>query len=241
MTDEVLTRADRSVDVSTPERRLRPVVGWAVVGVMFAALTVYIFADYAFSGNFPKSVDKGSDPVPTYMVVWCRIFEALFVVGFLIFVYKVIVKPWRRDRRLGLDALLFLVFWGIVWQDPLYSYTQQAYTYNPGFINVRSWGGSIPGFMPPHAEKIPYPIFAIIFAYPVVWLGMAMLGAWLMRQLKQRWPAMGTAELIAVCFLAMVAVDIVCEVSMIRFGFWTFPGALGCDPVPGPLLPVPAL
>lgn len=213
--------------IDTQERQARPVVGWAIVGAMFAVLAAYIFIDYLFfSGNFPGSVDRGPDPMPTYMLVWCRIFEVLFLAGFIIFVYKVIYKPWRRDRRLSTDALFFVVFMGIMWQDPLYAYSQASYTYHPAFVNIRGWGGSIPGYLMPNPETVPYPLFAIIFAYPVVWLGMAMLGAWLMRRVKERRPEMGTFGLIAICYLAMVIVDLACEIPMIRFGFWTFPGAI---------------
>lgn len=221
-----LVRDGGIVDPGAQERTGRPIVGWAVVGALFATLTLYIFIDYAFSGHFLKSVDKGKDQVPTLMEICIRGTEVFFVVGFVIFVYKVIYKPLRRDRHLGLDALLFVAFWGIMWQDPLYAYSQVSYSYHPAFVNISSWGGSIPGYLMPNADGIPYPIFAIIFAYPVTWLGMAMFGAWLMRKAKERWPSIGKAGLIGICFAAMVFVDIPAELIMVRFGFYTFPGAI---------------
>ena len=155
MTVTEAPRGSDSADAPAEQRPVRPVIGWAVLGVAVIALQLYIFADYVFSGTLAKGpVATGPDPVPTYMMVGCRAFEVLFTFGLVTFAYRCVIRPWRRERKLGVEGMLFLAGLTVFWQDPLYSYTQHAFTYNAAFLNIRSWGDSIPGSMAPHAGHI---------------------------------------------------------------------------------------
>lgn len=52
----------------------------------------------------------------------------LLSLGVGVIVYYLIVRPWRRERRLTLDGMLVIGFASIYWQDPLANYTQNWFT-----------------------------------------------------------------------------------------------------------------
>jgi len=213
---------------------VRPVVGWAVLGVAIIGLQLYIFADYILSGTLEMgSVPTGSDPEPTYMVLGCRAFEVAFIVGLITYAYRGVFVPWHRDRTVGVDGMLFIAGLAVFWLDPLYSYTQHAYTYNAAFLNIRSWGASIPGSMAPHPENIAYPVLAICLGWTVLLVFVMKLGTWVMDTAKKRWPRIGPVRLILLAYLAFVVFDIVMELAMLAVGFYTLPGSYGWVLFPG--------
>ena len=78
------------------------------------------------------------------------------------------------------------------------------------------------------------PILIIPGVYGYVFVITMFLGAWVMRRAKARWPRIGTVGLIGVCFVAMVAFDIVLEgVIFMPLGIWEYPGGRGPSIFPG--------
>jgi hypothetical protein len=51
-----------------------------------------------------------------------------------------------------------------------------------------------------------------------------MIGCAVMRAAKRRWPAMGTAGMIALCYGFFMVVDLVLEGLWMRTGIWAYPG-----------------
>ena len=70
-------------------------------------------------------------------------------------VYWFVVRPWRRDHKLGLDSLIVLAFYWTWWQDPLFDYLTHAWNYSAVNLNMGGWAGHIPGWDPGPATGLP--------------------------------------------------------------------------------------
>lgn len=209
------------------ERVARPIACWAWVGLGCVAISTGIAFHWVFlSGNFLRQVTVGRSEVPPAMMVGVRLIEAVVLVGTVALAYVCVVRPWRRDRQLSGDALLFLAAYGVTWQDPLYSYTGHFFTYNSAFVNIGSWAGSIPGFMAPHPERIVYPL-AIALGYGAYIMSFILLGGCVMRLARRLRPRLGKLGQMVACFVAMMVIGFVFETTVMWLGWYTLSGAQG--------------
>jgi hypothetical protein len=72
---------------------------------------------------------------------------------------------------------------------------------------------------------IAVPILLLPGAYVCIFMVGALLGSWVMRKARARWPQMGNLGLVACCFVAMIAFDVVFEgLIFLPLGAWAYPG-----------------
>jgi hypothetical protein len=210
----------------TPEAsRTRPVVAWAIVGVAALLLQAYVFGSWIASGDATRTPD-GPTPVPDWMRVSARGWEALSLVLLVVILYRFVVRPWRRDGAPALDGLLFIAFLAMYWQDPVVDFVQPWFTYNTALFNLGSWAPHIPGWISPNMERLPEPLLFIGPMYGISVLVFAWIGNAVMRAAKRRWPRLGTAGLITVCLVTLGIMDVVLEPMWLRFGLISYPGAI---------------
>src|SRR5262245_31846568 len=109
--------------------RVRPIVGWAWVGAAFIAVEVWVMGRWILSG--PVRTPAGPSHVPANIKIGAAILQVAFPLLALFVVYRFVVRPWRRDRRLSLDGILVIVISPLLlyWQDPLSNYPQAFWTY----------------------------------------------------------------------------------------------------------------
>ena len=216
-------------------RPIVPVKWWAGLGAVILAVIAYVLIDWV-GGPFFKAVPVGPTPVPMFMKVVIVVFEAVSIPVAVGLIYWFAVRPLIRERRLPLDGMLVLAFYTLWFQDPLSAYGGHWFTYNSWALNYGSWVHSVPGWLSngkPGAMLVE-PILIIPGVYGYVFVITMFLGAWVMRRAKARWPRIGTVGLIGVCFVAMVAFDIVLEgVIFMPLGIWEYPGGRGPSIFPG--------
>ena len=109
----------------------------------------------------------------------------MIVVGLPIAIWWFIVRPWRRERRITLDGMLFVSCGLMFFQDPLLNYFNTWSTYNTWMWNRGSWVQDIPGwvsFGEPGA-MMAEPLLMNAPGYFFVLL-CTMLGCWVMRKIK---------------------------------------------------------
>jgi len=83
--------------------------------------------------------------VPTLILVSIRIHEIVFPAIALFTFYWTIVRPWRRERRLTADGILFLSLWSVWWfTDPMGNYHRIMYVYNSASVNLGCRSASSP-------------------------------------------------------------------------------------------------
>jgi hypothetical protein len=212
------------VDVAVA-RPVKPVKWFAALGGLILVLEIYIYSAWISSG--PTRTPNGPDRVPTFMAVTAHAEEIFFPTAAVFMFYWFLVRPWRREHRITLDGLFIIAFSLMWWQDPLVNYSSPFVTYNTVFWGTMgSWVSKVPGWMSPNGKAFVEPPFLDGVAYPVWVFGGAVLGCLLMRKAKARWPQLGTVGLLGVCFAGLALFDIITEVSMIRLGSFSYPGAI---------------
>ncbi|MHB8695524.1 MAG: spirocyclase AveC family protein [Solirubrobacteraceae bacterium] len=216
-----------SAAVAVEERKAVPVKIWATIGGLILAFELYVVIKWV-TGPFFTPVHTGVTPVPSWMKASLISMEIGFTLLWLWCCWHFIVKPWRRDRRLSTDGLLCLCFFVFCWfQDPLADYGGAVFTYNSYLVNVGSWLNEVPGaVIPGHAgHQLPEPLWTAAI-YPGVIFLATLLGTWIMRRAKARWPRMGPVGLIGTVFAFFVAFDVILEgFILMPLGAYTYAGA----------------
>jgi hypothetical protein len=140
--------------------------------------------------------------------------------------WLLLVRPWRRERRIQLDGLLCLVFLSLYWQDIICNYLQHFATYNTVFINFGSWNADIPGWLSPNGEKIAEPFLFSGPVYVYIVLGAVIGVNWAMRRAERRKPGRSVAGLLLAAFAFFFVLDLVLEPAFMWLGFYSYPGSV---------------
>lgn len=203
--------------------QFKPVVGWATLGAGFVLLFAYLVVMWFASGD-AKPTPAGD--VPTYTHIAARTWEALQVVLVPLFIYRVVVRPWRRDRNLTTDGVMCLAFFTLWWQDTVCN-SLAPFTHNSAaFLNLGSWDRHIPFWVAPNGNRTVEPPLGssgiMYFWAPLV---LAMLGSSAMRWAKRRWPQLGVPGQLAASLAAIGVVTMAGELIALRLGLWAYQGA----------------
>jgi hypothetical protein len=143
------------------------------------------------------------------LILW----QALSIPAALALIYWFIVRPWRREGRVGIDGILIASFATVVFQDPLSSYGGHWFAYNTWMFNRGSWVNSVPGwnsYGKPGA-MLTEPILFTQPAYIYIFFLVAVVGCAFMRRMRKRFPQMGNISLIACCYVVMLVFDLILE------------------------------
>jgi hypothetical protein len=207
------------------ESTFKPIKAWAVFGLVCVALEIYVLAAWFVSGD-AKSVPAGPTTVPVWMTGFAAFLQIGSVIAGVAFVILVVVRPWRRDGQLSLDGLIGIACLTMFWQDTLINFFSPWFTNSAVFVNLGSWDAHIPGWLSPNGRLNLSPLAMDFPAYIWMFLGGAVVGSAYMRWLKARRPHLGKFALALRCYGVFVAVDLVLELIFLRFGLYSFPGAI---------------
>lgn len=214
-----------TVEALTP-RRVPPVRLWAMAGVLILAFQAYVMMRWV-TGPYFKSVPQGPSDPPTWMKVELTAWQTLSIPAALAIIGWFVVRPWRRERRIGIDGLIALAALSVSWHDPISAYTQPWFTYNSYMLNAGSWVAAVPGMSAFHkpGAMVHEPILFINSAYVYIFVGVAWFGATIMRRTRARWPRISSPALIGVCLLWVAAFDVILEgVIFLPLGVFEYPG-----------------
>lgn len=199
---------------------------WAGAGAAFVAFMAYIVISWVTSDYF-KTVPQGPSDTPTWMHVELIAWQVVSIPAALALMYHFIVKPWRREKTIGIDGLL-LIGGATMWiQDPWSSAVNHWFVYNTDMVNMGSWAHALPwwnSYGTP-GKMTSEPILFTPAAYVYIMLIGAAFGCWAMRRIRGRFPAMGSASLVGCCFLVMCLFDVVLEgIIWLPLGVFEYPG-----------------
>lgn len=216
----------RPQQVAAEERRMVPVKWWAAAGALWTAFMAWVLIRWV-TGPFFEQVPAGPSEQPGWMEAFLTVFQLISIPLALFCLYWFAVRPWVRERRLTTDGVLVIAFATLWWQDPISAYGGHWFTYNANLVNFGSWTASVPGwgsFAAP-GEMVVEPILLIPGLYVWVFVITMLMGCWVMRKAKARWPQIGKLGLIGICFATMCAFDIVFEgLIFMPLGAWEYPG-----------------
>ncbi|WP_433715046.1 spirocyclase AveC family protein [Nocardia sp. CA-084685] len=206
----------------------KPVRIWAIVGGLILAFQVYVWIRWV-SGPFFVRVPTGPSDPPTWMKTILITWTTVILVGWPIGVYYFIIRPWRRERRITLDGMLLVACGLLFFQDPLLNYFNTWSTYNTWMFNRGSWVAHIPGWRsyaePGQMMAEPLLMNAAGYSYGV--LLCTILGCWIMRRAKSKWPNISNFGLIGVLIVWTFFFDLVIEgLFLMPMGLFTYPGAI---------------
>ena len=218
--------ADRGRGDATRDGAVRPVCGWALVGAGCLIMILGVWRRWLLSDEaHPTPV--GSTPVPSYTTIATVAWQVLAPILLAACAFAFVVRPWRRERRMTLDGLLFFCFLLLYWWDPLCNYTQVWQTMSSTFVNLGSWTTAVPGAVSPKANAYPEPLLMGHAIYVYFYLAGSVAMCALLDRTKARWPHVRNSVLVLGCFAVGFTVDLVLEVSAIRLGLFAYGGAIG--------------
>ena len=202
-----------------PTQGLRPVQVWSFVGACFVVLQLYVYGRWLWDG--PKRTPAGDSPMPGWMPPLIHGFEVISWVIGAVMVWFLLIRPWIRERRIGLDGMLVLVFPTVFWQDTLANYTQLQVGYNSEAFNLGSWYAYIPGWLMPKGNQSAEALW-VLPAYVYWFLGSSILAGAAMHRARRNWPDVSIVRLVVCCYLVMVAFDSIIEIVWLRMGMYTY-------------------
>src|ERR1700752_3984948 len=205
-------RAHPSLAVDAASRTSAPVKWWAAVGAVYLVFMVAVLTRWVISPLF-KTVPVGPTPVPTFMKVAIVFFEVISIPAILACFYFLVGRPWRRDGKLSVDGALTIAFATLWFQDCLSAYSGAWFTYNSWAVNFGSWVNSIPFATAKAAPgaMVVEPILIVPGVYVWIFVIVMVLGCWLMRTARNRWPHISSVKLALICIAAMWVFDVIFE------------------------------
>lgn len=207
-------------------RTTRPVKFFALVGCTMWAFQIFVLIKWV-TGPFFHQVDPGPTPLATSMKVAIVTYLVLQWCAFFFLAHRWVVRPWRRERHIGFDGLLFIAWAGFFWfWDPMGNWNGITFTYNAWIPNMGSWVNGIPGWMTPATPdaQAPEPWLFTAGAYSVFFVAMPIAGCWLMRKIRERRPQMGTLGLLASVLGLLFVLETVLEgFFWMRMGLYAYP------------------
>jgi hypothetical protein len=213
----------------TVSRALLPINVWAGVGALAVAFIAFVLIRWV-TGPYFEHVAAGPDSAPTFMTVNLIVWQVVSIPAALALIYRFVIRPWRRERAIGVDGLLVLAYATIWFQDPLSDGGGQWFTYNANLVNFGSWANSVPGWStygtPGHMLVEPILVIPALYVY-FFWIA-AVAGSRLMRATRRRFPGVSNVQLVAACLAAVLLIDLVLEgLLWMPGGLWSLPGGHG--------------
>lgn len=208
--------AHRRADVS---QEAPPVVWLARLGALFVVVQAYVYLRWIFSDQF-VSTPTGADPIPGSQMMWIRLWEAICIVGGIVFIGW-IVRSTRRDGAISAVGVLVSAWLLAAWQDPGVNYIRPVFSYTSGFFNRGTWAQFLPGWVN-HAGANPQPIWFWLGTYGLlVPLGIYG-GDKLLAAFRRAFPRINKAGLIALMFVTFSILEAVVEQLFQRMGLWAY-------------------
>lgn len=211
-----------------PQSKVKPVQIWAFIGGAVLLLQLYVWIRW-ITGPYFQHVSAGPTEPPLFMKVFLVANTFVLLGGLPVGVWWFIVRPWRRDRRITLDGMLLVSLSLMFFQDPFLNYVNVWCTYNAAQFNRGSWTPYVPGWLSPDSpgHQVAEPLLSNAPGYGYGLVLVTIVGCWVMRKAKSRWPNMSNLRLIGITFVFTFLVDVVMEgCLLLPTGIFIYPGAI---------------
>ncbi|KRD14343.1 hypothetical protein ASE48_04855 [Mycobacterium sp. Root265] len=200
----------------------------AVVGGLILAMQIYVWIRW-ITGPYFERVPQGPSEPPLFMKIPLMANAIILWLALPFALWFFFIKPWRQERRITLDGMLLISMGLMFFQDPFLNYFNTWCTYNTWLFNMGSWAPYIPGWT--SAEEpgamVAEPLLTNAPGYAYGVLMITIIGCWIMRKIKTRWPNISTLRLIAVTYAIAFVFDFVMEaLVLLPTGLYTYPGAI---------------
>jgi len=216
----------RTAPAPATAQKVIPVQWWAAAGAVITAFMAYVMIRWV-TGPYFEKVDPGPTPLPGWMKVSLVAWQVIMPALWLFLLWRFVIKPWRAERRIGVDGLFLLAGTTMCFQDGLSNWNAQWITYNSWLVNFGSWYNDVPGWMAfgePGKMVLEPPLF-IPFAHGFAWLAFAAIGRKVINATRARRPGIGYPALLAITFCLTFMLDVILEgLIWMPFGVYTYVG-----------------
>jgi hypothetical protein len=190
---------------------------WALLGVIALVIAFQAWARWMASGTeFAPAPILGPDTFPDSKLIALRAVEGVSVIVFIALLWIAVIRPWRRNGRVGLDGMLFVGCFLASITDGVLNLFQYLFAWNAHSINLGSWTS----FLPLHSSSAPSRYAeALVWGLPMYIyfvLGVGMAGCAIVRGLRARFPTISNAAALGVVFGCACVFDLVVENAIIR-------------------------
>ena len=200
-----------------------PVLWWAACGMVVVAIAVSAWGRWVFSADFTPA-PIGPDVMPATHLIVLRSTEALFAASGAMLAWRVLFRPWVRDRRVSWDGLFLIACLSIYLQDPIDNYFNFTFCYNAHFINFGSWGMYIPGWESPRQNRFAEALLLMGGMFITLFFGLSVIGCWWLRKARSVLPRLSFMGHLALFFAFLVAVDLLIEVMFCHTELFAYAG-----------------
>jgi hypothetical protein len=153
---DLVAKSDSGLDPVLPERRMRPVLWWASLGVAAVAIQAYIYTRWFFSDSF-RAVGTGTDPAPTYDKVFAWILQPAFGLAALL-AAAWFIRGCLKERRMTFDAKIYLGWISMIWLDHAANLIRPQMLFNSYYLNRGLWDEYIHWVHLPQSPEPPSPV-----------------------------------------------------------------------------------
>ena len=204
---------------------LSPITLWASIGTVLLGINGYAMLRWITGPNF-KPAPLGDAVIPAGELTALYVFQGLSIIAALLFFWFSLIKPWRRNGSVSWDGLMVIAFFTMWVWDPLTNAINHTWWYNGYLFNMSSWANFLPGWSSPNGGNFVEPIFLMGPCYIWFFLGPTIFGCFVLRQLRNKYPDMGTAKSFAILFGGMAIFDAVVEIYFCQTGAGAYPGVV---------------
>lgn len=145
-----------SSTMSAHREGVKPVILWAVFGLIATCFSLSIFGQWIFSPAFAPVPLTAEDAMPSSGILVIRIFEAISVLVLLIIFYYFLYRPWKRTGRAPFTGLMLFGALLSYVLDVTVDYHGYWMAWNRHSLNMGVWSSFFPGHTGPtqYAEGI---------------------------------------------------------------------------------------
>jgi len=196
---------------------------WAAAGVFFIGLEAWIFWQWYASGDM-RFVNPGKTEIETWMYLMIVMNDIFWYLCILTVAWVFVIGPKLRTGKFSFDGLFVLSFATLWWQDPIFGFGSQGWSYSTTSINLGSWACHIPGWQSPGGCNVSEPLSWDFSFYFVLSAMAAIVGSMVMRKIKARFPALRDQWLWLGFGFIITIFDFILEFSWVSMGMYHYAG-----------------
>src|SRR5437016_4872252 len=87
--------------------RMKPVKWWAALGATHCCFAALVLVRWILSGDMHRT-HPGPDVAPDHVLIAVRVAEIGSPIIAVLFFYRYLVKPWRREGHITVDGMLLI-------------------------------------------------------------------------------------------------------------------------------------
>lgn len=211
--------------INSAQARALPIKIWASIGAFLLSINAFSMIRWITSGTF-RPAPVGSAPIPGGELIALRGFETASTLMGIFAIWRLLIRPWIRDKRISWDGMLVIAFFAMWIWDPLTNVIQATWWYNGYLINMSSWATYIPGWVSPGHENFVEPLLLMGPCYIWFFIIPTMLGCYIIRRARERFPQAGLLTGLLCIFVTVAIFDAIVEIYFIRTGAGAYTGVV---------------